>query len=221
MKESKYIYMNKFDIIPKVNDGGIVNTSYITYDKQEAINYMLNEVNFIIDEDPDCNIDNFMERYEFYHRIHIISRDHIEFETSQEVYEYCQEMMPNINDKNLYDFLLSISESAWENYDYRGNLIYGQINLNIQKDPEIFITENDVKLNLSAPLFKEGDIVTRKGYPNDLYKVICCGNSNFKTDEFSIYYDGIVLIAPLKEYKNEACEWGSSFRYARSELIKV
>lgn len=216
MKKSKFIYYHSLTI-KKKNDNEYIfnNHGGISYNKQDCIDIMKNNVKFVIDDDPDCTYDNFLDLYKFEYIISVISRDHIEFDNYTEKSQYIKNNIKNLNKDNLYEFLVSISDIAGEYYDYLGNFMYGEINTTTAIDP-IFISENDI--GLTAPLFKEGDLVTRKNYPNELYIVISSLERNFRHEDFPIEYDGVVMIAPLKDYKTEDEAWENSIRYARSEL---
>lgn len=219
MKITKITYYDNLIIKTKENKI-VLQYSSLSYDKEDSIDAMRHIVDFIISDDNNCTVDNFLDNYNFEFFINIIPSYHLEFENNKELKDYCSNKINEINKDNLYDFLLSISDSAKEVYDYQGNLMYGNINIDsLGIDPDIYISENDRGLN--ASLFKEGDIVIRKNYPNDLYIVAFAYDKNFIHDELPIHYTGTVFIAPLKDYKDEDDVLSNSIRYARSELIKI
>lgn len=221
MKQIKITYYENLQIIPK-DKGPEFLSRYgtISYNKKESIQFLTEIINDHIKDDPDCTIDNFLDKYIVIFEIMIIPSYHLEFESNKELDDYCRAIMPYINKDNLYDFLLSISEYALEVYDYRGNLMYGLINIDkMSIDPEIYMSEND--RGLPAEMFKEGDIVVRKNYPDDLYKVVYSEKQDFLHSEFPIHYTGTVFIAPLEECKDNSKELENCIRYARTELIKV
>ena len=222
MKHTKITYYDSLKIIPKIEGlDEIKNYGFISYDKQECIDIMKKTIADIIEEDTECTFDNFLDRYYFEYNITIIPSYHLEFDSNEELQEYCKSMIPSLNKDNLYDFLLSISDFATEIYDYRGNLVQGFINIDrLCIDSEIYMSEND--RGLPAELFKKGDIVVRKNYPGDLYIVVSTPyDRDFICPEFPIHYIGTVSIAPLREYKDEDDLDKNCIRYARSELIKV
>lgn len=93
--------------------------------------------------------------------------------------------------------------------------MYGTICIDeLYIDPEIYMSEND--RGCAADVFNEGDIVVRKNYPDDLYKVVYMYDSNLLHPELPIRYMGTVFIQPINDNDEE-----SIIRYAKSELIKI
>ena len=218
MKQIKRTYYIRLQIIPK-DKGPEFSYHYnnISYNKEESIEFVIKLIKDYV-EDSDCTIDNFLDKYIVIFEIMIIPSYHLEFENNKELDDYCKAIIPYINKDNLYDFLLSISEYAIEVYDYKGNLMYGLIDID-KMSIEIYMSEND--RGLPAEMFKEGDIVVRKNYPDDLYKVVYSEDQDFLHPEFPIHYTGTVFIAPLEECKDNGEELEHCIRYARTELIKV
>lgn len=221
MKKSNVSYYDSLKVIPKLEGlEGIDNYGCLSYNKKEMIDIMVENIEWIINDDKECTKDNFLDRYYFEYKIFIIPSEHYEFENREELLKYCKDMIPSLNKDNLYDFLLSISDFATETYDYNGNLMYGTICIDdLGIDPEIYMTEND--RGLPGDKFKDGDIVVRKNYPDDLYKVIFIYDDDFIHPEFPIHYAGSAIIAPLREYKDEDELSMNTIRYSRTELIKV
>lgn len=220
MKKSKYIYFDKLNIKAKNNiskENDIINEGFVCYDKSECISDMLSHVNFIIEEDPECTHDNFLDRYDFEYEIFIISRDHIAFESSDERKKYINENLYKITKNNIYEFLVSVAEFAIEKYDYNGNLKYGFIDLWFD---EIYMSEKDEGLKI--PIFKEGDIVELINYPGKRYRIIHSHESNFTETEFPLHYNGLVFVVEDdKFYNDEDEELENSISLARSEIVRV
>lgn len=218
MKKSEFIYFDKLVIhgkFPYNKNLGINNYGGISYDKHESIITMQEIVNSIIDNDLYATKNNFLDKYDFEYIVYIISRNHIEFNNSKEIEEYINQNINSLNNDNLYSFLVSIANQSLEEYDFNGNLKYGYIDLGISIDSEIFMSKNDI--GLKASLFKEGDIVTKNGHPNELYKVILSDNENFSKGS-RINYNGTVIISPLLDNDGKHKHFE---RYARSELNKL
>lgn len=219
MKKTKIVYYSSLIITPKKNVNEQEKYGSLSYNKQEAIEPLISIINDTLEYD-NCAKDKFEDEYYYEFELYIIPSEHYEFENREELLKYCNDMIPSLNKDNLYDFLLSISDFATEKYDYNGNLMYGTICIDdLGIDPEIYMTEND--RGLPANKFKDGDIVVRKNYPNDLYKIIFTYDDDFIHPEFPIHYTGSVIIAPLREYKDEDELSMNTIRYSRTELIKV
>lgn len=219
MKKTKIAYYSSLIITPKKNVNEQEKYGSLSYNKQEAIESLISIINDTLEYDK-CTKDKFEDEYYYEFELYIIPSEHYEFENREELLKYCKDMIPSLNKDNLYDFLLSISDFATETYDYNGNLMYGTICIDdLGIDPEIYMTEND--RGLPGDKFKDGDIVVRKNYPDDLYKIIFIYDDDFIHPEFPIHYAGSAIIAPLREYKDEDELSMNTIRYSRTELIKV
>ena len=124
------INTNKIYIVEYNNKTSNINTPFVCYTLQEAINIGMSQFTdaFFDTHEREPIDNNELEKFiqENYRDldfiIKVISGNRLRFRTTEELIYYFLNNIDNIDNENLYDFLLSMVESQELFFNYKGEL---------------------------------------------------------------------------------------------------